>query len=215
MAGDAFNGVIVLSLSDSGETKPKCENAVVLKTSYDPNGISITIQSGIQCVSRILNDQLYLKVTCVSTIHQSYIYTVFRVLMIQFRFVWIVDDGKDLFEFPVTHTSDCSKVGKKGYLFEFDSETLLFTFKNDTGLFISSKVILSKLLVNEYFHLRFIQVPQVNKTDANGQRSISIYREDRRLISFPIFPILCIFISAAEHDARLHSYQYLSTGYFI
>lgn len=87
MAGDAFNGVIVLSLSDSGETKPKCENAVVLKTSYDPNGISITIQS---------------------------------------------EDGKDLFEFPVSCSSDCSKVGKKGYLFEFDSETLLFTFKTDT-----------------------------------------------------------------------------------
>lgn len=43
------------------------------------------------------------------------------------------ENGRDLFEFPVTRTSEYSKVGKKGYLFEFDYETILFTFKNDAG----------------------------------------------------------------------------------
>ncbi|XP_046461394.1 histone-arginine methyltransferase CARMER-like isoform X2 [Daphnia pulex] len=87
MAADAFSGVIVSSLSDSGQSKPKYEEPVVLKSCYDPNGISITVQS---------------------------------------------ETGRDLFEFPVTRTSEYSKVGKKGYLFEFDYETILFTFKNDT-----------------------------------------------------------------------------------
>ena len=53
MAGDAFNGVIVSTLSDSGERKPKCQNTVVLKTSYDPNGLSVTLQSGNQKVLSI------------------------------------------------------------------------------------------------------------------------------------------------------------------
>jgi len=46
MAADAFCGVIVSSLSDSGESKKKYEEEVNVKTSYDPNGISITVQSG-------------------------------------------------------------------------------------------------------------------------------------------------------------------------
>lgn len=50
---------------------------------------------------------------------------------------FITETGRDLFEFPVTRTSEYSKVGKKGYLFEFDYETILFTFKNDTGKFFS------------------------------------------------------------------------------
>lgn len=54
-----------------------------------------------------------------------------------FLMSWFVDNtenGRDLFEFPVTRTSEYSKVGKKGYLFEFDYETILFTFKNDAGI---------------------------------------------------------------------------------
>jgi hypothetical protein len=50
-------------------------------------------------------------------------------------------DGRDLFEFPVSRTSDYAKVGKKGYLFEFDFETLLFTFSNDAGSFLVSNFI--------------------------------------------------------------------------
>ena len=43
---DAYSGVIVSSLSDSGDSKRKYEEEVSVKTSYDPNGISITVQSG-------------------------------------------------------------------------------------------------------------------------------------------------------------------------
>jgi hypothetical protein len=43
---DAYSGVIVSSLSDSGDSKKKYEEEVSVKTSYDPNGISITVQSG-------------------------------------------------------------------------------------------------------------------------------------------------------------------------
>ncbi len=46
MAADAFSGVIVSSLSDSGQSKPKYEEPVILKSCYDPTGISITVQSG-------------------------------------------------------------------------------------------------------------------------------------------------------------------------
>lgn len=54
MAADAFSGVIVSSLSDSGQSKPKYEEPVILKSCYDPNGISITVQSG--SVNVIVND---------------------------------------------------------------------------------------------------------------------------------------------------------------
>lgn len=46
MAADAYSGVVVSSLSDCGQSKPKYEDPVTLKTCYDPNGISITVQSG-------------------------------------------------------------------------------------------------------------------------------------------------------------------------
>ena len=59
-------------------------------------------------------------------VHVSHPSTVFFIGV-------IAENGRDLFEFPISRTSDYSKVGKKGYLFEFDYETILFTFKNDTG----------------------------------------------------------------------------------
>ena len=48
MAGDAtFSGVVVVSMLDSGETKPKYEHPICVKTAYDPNGVSVTVQSGM------------------------------------------------------------------------------------------------------------------------------------------------------------------------
>jgi len=104
MAGDAtFSGVVVVSLLDSGETKPKYDHPICVKTAYDPNGVSVTVQS---------------------------------------------ENGTDLFEFPVSRSSECSKVGKKGYLFEFDFETLLFTFTSNSD---SSKfhTIISKAQIGK------------------------------------------------------------------
>lgn len=61
MAADAFSGVIVSSLSDSGQSKPKYEEPVILKSCYDPNGISITVQSG--SVNVIVNDDSWIQTT--------------------------------------------------------------------------------------------------------------------------------------------------------
>lgn len=46
MAADAYSGVTVSSLSDCGLSKPKYDEPVTLKTCYDPNGLSVTVQSG-------------------------------------------------------------------------------------------------------------------------------------------------------------------------
>ena len=46
-AADAYNGVVVSSLTDFGESKRKYDEAVTIKTCYDPNGISVTVQSGM------------------------------------------------------------------------------------------------------------------------------------------------------------------------
>lgn len=46
MAADAYNSVIVSSLTDSGESKRKFDESVNVKTCYDPNGISVIVQSG-------------------------------------------------------------------------------------------------------------------------------------------------------------------------
>lgn len=55
MAADAFSGVVVSSLSDCGQSKPKYDEPVTLKTCYDPNGVSITVQSGsVQSASVLL-----------------------------------------------------------------------------------------------------------------------------------------------------------------
>lgn len=59
MAADAFSGVIVSSLSDSGQSKPKFDEPVILKSCYDPNGISITVQSGsVKKCTTIVNDDI-------------------------------------------------------------------------------------------------------------------------------------------------------------
>lgn len=68
-----------------------------------------------------------------------------------------------MFEFPVSRTSDCSKVGKKGYLFEFDSETLLFTFKNDKGLSTSIRPEFKAQLLNQLF-LKFLDSSRFHKS---------------------------------------------------
>ena len=47
MAGDAtFGPVSVVCLSDSGQSKAKFDHDVVLKTAYDPNGVSVSVESG-------------------------------------------------------------------------------------------------------------------------------------------------------------------------
>ena len=54
MASESFSGVIISTLSDSGESKKKYVEEVTVKTSYDPNGISITVQSGSHFVLNVI-----------------------------------------------------------------------------------------------------------------------------------------------------------------
>ena len=92
------------------------------------------------------------------------------------------ESGADLFEFPVNRTSECSRIGKKGYLFEFDYEALLFTFQSDAGEFIDASVSLlysslSPLTVATvvFCVCRFSNLPQHYWESENGQRFVGVY----------------------------------------
>jgi hypothetical protein len=38
-----------------------------------------------------------------------------------------------LLEFPVTSSTECCRMGDRGYLFRLDIETILFVFKDEKG----------------------------------------------------------------------------------
>lgn len=137
-----------------------------------------------------------------------------KLLNILFYFQ-CTEAGRDLFEFPVTRTSEYSKVGKKGYLFEFDYETILFTFKNDAG---SLEPILFHTLclgLKAIFVCRCIHVSQITGQATTRERFVSIHWKDRRFVSLTVLPVLWIFISAAEHDAGLHPNKHLPKSHII
>lgn len=42
-------------------------------------------------------------------------------------------EPKQLLEFPITHTTECSRVATRSYVFTLDAESLLITFSNEPG----------------------------------------------------------------------------------
>lgn len=46
---------------------------------------------------------------------------------------WSEKEPKQLLEFPVTHTTECSRVATRSYIFTLDAESLLVTFSNESG----------------------------------------------------------------------------------
>lgn len=42
-------------------------------------------------------------------------------------------DKSTLLEFPVTPSTECSRVSSKSYVFTLDTDSLLITFANETG----------------------------------------------------------------------------------
>lgn len=49
-------------------------------------------------------------------------------------------DKTTLLEFPVTPSTECSRVSSRSYVFTFDTDSLLVTFANETGELINNYI---------------------------------------------------------------------------